>query len=157
MSAWIVSKRHIDYMLTAGLKFDSYPLGWMAPVEEKPAEVHERGEPWGPEAVAHARERRQELTGESAGRVGVMLWAENYESVNHRYDEREVEAELYEYKPYPGGVDPVQVLKAIDCFEYQSCEPPGWEASEARAFCEALRQRTIGKLPGYEEAKWAIG
>jgi len=50
----------------------------------------------------------------------------------------------------------VQTLKAIACFDYQACETDDWQQSEAFAFCEALRDRAINKLPGYSEAKWGI-
>ncbi len=54
-------------------------------------------------------------------------------------------------------VDPVQVLKALECYEHQSCEHPGWESSSARAWCDSLRQQAIAHLPGYDAAAWAIG
>lgn len=144
MSAWIVSKRHIDYMLSAGLALDPHgPLRWFVPVG---ATVPEGG----------ARVEWRELTRETAGRVGVMLWAENFKSVGHRYGESDTETELYEFARYRGEVEPVQVLKAIECFEYQSCEHDEWERSEAHAFCEALRHAAINRLPGYEAAAWGI-
>lgn len=140
MSAWIVSKRHIDYMLSAGLARD--PLRWCVPVG---VPVPEGG----------AVEWR-ELTRETAGRVGVMLWAENFKSVGHRYGESATETKLYEFERFAGPVEPVQVLKAVACFEYQSCEHDEWERSEAHAFCEALRHAAINRLPGYEAAEWGI-
>jgi hypothetical protein len=54
-------------------------------------------------------------------------------------------------------VEPVQVLKAIKCYEYQSCEHPSWEDSEARSWCNHLRLAAIEHLPGFEAAKWEIG
>lgn len=156
MSAWIVSKRHIDYMLTAGLARDVHgQMSWCVPAEA-PAEAYQRGSPWGPEAIPHYTSIRRELNYETAGRVGVMLWAENYKSVGHRYDEGDTETEMYEYTPYPGPIKPVQILKAISCYEYQSCEHPKWEQSEAHKFCESLRHLMISKLPGYDNAKWGI-
>lgn len=135
MSAFIVSKRHIDLLLTAGLAYGKqYALRWR---------------------VDGMRDCR-ELTPETASAVGVMLWAENYKSVNHRYDEKDIESELYEFKPYRAKVEPVAVLKAVRCFEYQSCEHPEWEESEAFSFCEALKAAAVAVLPGYEEAAWAI-
>lgn len=132
MSAFMVSKRHIDYLITAGLDFaNGYgPLRW-------------------------GKDHRRELTRETASETGAILWAENRASVNYRYDENKA-ANPYEYSRYPGRIDPVQVLKAISCLEYQSCEHPEWEASEAKSFCEALRRRTIGFLPGFEDAAWEI-
>jgi hypothetical protein len=155
MSAFIVDKRHIDALLTAGLKSDQYgPLRWLAPAP-KNENAYRKGEPWGPEAAKETNERRRELTAETAHQVGAMLVAENQRSVNFRYDEEKME-DLYEYEPYRGKLTPVQVLKAIACFDYQACETPDWDESEAKAFCNALMHRMIVELPGYDEAKWEI-
>jgi hypothetical protein len=54
-------------------------------------------------------------------------------------------------------VDPVQVLKAIRCYEHQSCDHPGWQESRARRWCEDLRLSAIEQLPGYGAAAWEIG
>jgi len=95
MSAFIVGTTHLDYLVSAGLMFSRQghgPLRWMAPAEEAPAEAtHERGEPWGPGAIEEYNKRRRELTPETADRVGAMLAAENRRSVDHRYNETELE------------------------------------------------------------------
>lgn len=158
MSAYIVGKTHIDAMLTAGLHspWSGYgPLRWFD-AEEPDGDCFAEGEPWGPGSIRWTNEHRQELTRETAGRVGAMLWAENRRSVNHRYAEDEWE-EPYEFHPLAGPPDPLVVLKAISCYEYQSCEHLGWLKSEARRFCEVLRGRAIGALPGYEDAPgWEV-
>jgi hypothetical protein len=48
----------------------------------------------------------------------------------------------------------VIVLASVACYEYQACEHPEWETSNARAFCEALRHTAIEHLPGYSDAPW---
>jgi hypothetical protein len=158
MSAFIVSKRHIDAMVTAGLNTarGSSVLRWMVPAEPVP-DTHQRGEPWGPAAIEEHQRRMRELRHQDAGRVGAMLWAENAASVNHRYDEEDIE-EPYVYELYQGKpvLTPVAVLKAIDCYSYQTCEHPEWEQSEAFAFCASLRKAMIRELPGYEDAPWGI-
>ncbi len=162
MSAFIVSKEHIDYLVTAGLalpKRRSYSdtLTWTVPHEQKPTD-YERGEAWGMTALQTYRDHMQELTAETANEIGRMLIRENHLSVCHRYDESP--------KIDTGGpfeferarhTDAVQVLKAISCYEYQSCEHPEWKKSEAYRFCETLRDVAINALPGYEEADWEIG
>lgn len=175
MSAFMVSTDHIDALLTAGMSgVRRYgPLRWMvpAPVNEH---AYQAGEPWGPEASQEYEQRRRELTEETAGQVGAMLLAENRRSVDHRYAEEEIE-EPYLYHRYPRNVSraelraqheagtlprplaPVDILKMIECYEYQSCEHPEWETSEAHAFCQALRMDQISKLEGYEDAPWDIG
>jgi hypothetical protein len=62
----------------------------------------------------------------------------------------------YEYRPHPVRLDPVQVLKAIRCYEYQSCEHAGWCTSEAKQFCLILTDYAVSQLPGYEVAAWEI-
>lgn len=169
MSAFVVSKDHIDAMVQAGLSGSSFKLTWRHDGEH------------------------HELTHANADQVGAMLWAENVASVEHRYSppgreaiygegwESEADFDLpgkYRVETIAPGVAPIEVpewiggytfplgrvkqlapvavLKAIDCFEYQSCEHPEWEGSEARAFCEALRDDMIGRLPGYSEADWEV-
>ncbi len=65
-----------------------------------------------------------------------MLLAENARSFNHCHDELDWEP-VYLFHPLPGAPDPLVVLKAIACLQYQSCEHP-WVA----------RQRSAGVLPG---------
>ena len=87
-----------------------------------------------------------------------MLLRENYVSVNHRYDENPTAMldEPYAYSRVHKKIDPVQVLKAIECLEYQSCEHPGWKTSEARTFLKSLEAKAISQLQGYDEADWDI-
>jgi hypothetical protein len=53
--------------------------------------------------------------------------------------------------------DGSRALKAISCYEYQSCEHPEWKTSQVRQYCEQLRRALIGCLPGYESAPWEWG
>lgn len=157
MSAFMVDSTHIDAMLTAGLQGGpNSDLSWFHPAitEEDRQGAYQAGEPWGPTAIRLAEERRHHLTRKTAGRVGAMLMAENRASVNHRYNEEEWE-EPYTFRMLRGHADPVVILSALSCYEYQSCEHPEWEASEAHAFCEALRDACIGRLPGWGKV-WEI-
>jgi hypothetical protein len=160
MSAFIVGKRHVDFLITAGLEFrHGTPLRWEIP--GPPVEgTHQRGEPWGPEAVVVHKRRVRELTPDTADGVGMMLPCQNHRSVEFRYDGRHgIQAEpdvMYEFTLYRDQIDPVQVLKAINCLEYQSCETPDWEGCEAWRFCDALRHRAISCLSGYDKAQWEI-
>jgi hypothetical protein len=140
VSAWIVARAHIDVLVLAGVQF-----GVLYDPED-PAPV-------GPGALAAA---------------GAGLWAENHHSVNCRYGEDT------EPPPYPAPVaevilDPVAVVKAIDCFAYQSCEHAGWDASRAADYCARLRVAALAGLPlepgdpvgrgypvGYDDAPWGI-
>lgn len=158
MSAFIVGKAHIDAMVQAGLSYGephrhNGTLCWHIK-EEADGEDYERGEPWGPMAVANSQRRRRELTRDTANRVGAMLWNENKRSVDHRYNEAN-DREVYRFAS-SRVTNPVAILKAINCYEYQSCEHPEWETSEAQAFCAALTGAMVRSLPGYDEAEWEI-
>ena len=50
--------------------------------------------------------------------------------------------------------EPVRVLKACDCYEYQSCEHPEWSTSKAHDILHAIRKAAISSLAGYEDAAW---
>lgn len=162
MSAWIVSKKHIDAMVTFAL--DAGPgrskLRWRMD-ETDPELTHAKGSAWGPGCHMEFKRAWCELTPESAGRVGAMLWAENYRSVNHRYNEDETE-DPYQFERYNGPVKltPRAMVKLLDCYEYQSCEHPEWEDSEAHRFCLALRRRILSQIverhAEYESAPWGI-
>lgn len=123
MSAFNIGHKHIDYLVTAAIRYDLY---------------------WGPEGhkVIYPNE------------VGRMLIEENQNSVNHRYrtDDRPAPYTFREVLE----IEPVQIIKAINCLEYQSCEHPGWDKSEAWYFCRALKSIAISLLPGYQEAKWEV-
>lgn len=173
MSAFIVSKAHIDAMVSAGLTYSSYgPLKW----------ANDQG--------IHDGSRKLDHT--TADQVGRMLWAENVASVDHRYSPagREVYygkgwengpefslpgtftretipgtaetidvpeyAYLDEYRHERAGrvPTPVETLSILACYEYQSCEHDGWAESEAKRFCEALQGAAIRALPGYDDAPW---
>lgn len=159
MSAFVVSRHHIDALLTAGLyHVPRYPgdsggrVSWFA----AQATEYEPTLEW---YEAHHRE----LTQETAHAVGRMLWWENVRSVGYRYPDGELpgpvglttgEVEAYVFNNLSGYPDPVDVLSLIACYEYQSCEHPDWHTSEAAAFCDGLRRYTIRRLPGYDDAPW---
>ena len=91
--------------------------------------------------------------------AGRVLAAENARSVEHRYGQpcepvevSEVEMAFFTMRPLP----PVQVLKAIDCLEYQLAEPHDWERTTAMQLLRRLRASATNRLPGYADAPWAI-
>lgn len=146
MSAFVVGTPHIDAMVTAGMKNaprSDVGLTW----------YHDGGY------------KRLDYT--TADEVGAMLIAENIKSVSFRYHGEDLEtlpgpndkSDLIDYTFHAvptSNFNPVDVLGAISCYEYQTCEHDGWETSEAKAFCGALRDRMISLLPGYSDAPWEI-
>jgi hypothetical protein len=127
MSAWIVSKAHIDAIVTAALKDEMVRL---------------------PHDTFHPQKM-------STDEMGQMLWRENYKSVNHRYNER-ARCPSYRFNLRACPLTSVEVFKAIHCLEYQSCEHPGWKRSKARSFLRELESSLTRCLPGYAAAPWGI-
>lgn len=150
MSAFLVGKVHIDALLTAalgnGARDDA--LYWWTP--EK-----------GGRRVDH----------ETVDAVGAMLVAENVKSVTARYSDIPDDLD-----GAPGPIDngfavaamkgeyrfertrefsTGELLAAISCYEYQSCEHDGWDSSDAKAFCDYLRKHLCRKVPGYEDT-WEL-
>jgi hypothetical protein len=96
-----------------------------------------------------------------------MLWSECVDSIAYRYGLTARNQELKAYrkaiKEYAFENKPaasVPVLKmALQCFDYQSCEHPGWVLSAARFACEAIDCR-LGPVDEdelrYERVGWGI-
>jgi hypothetical protein len=88
--------------------------------------------------------------------VANLLLAANYASVNARYRETDAAPELSEsdIELHWGAFNPVQVIKAAVCLDYQSCEVDGWEQSEACDIINRIIRNAVHNLPGYDDAKW---
>ena len=155
MSAYIVSKRHVDALVTGAT---ISPSGFPSPFEWN---VPDADAPWG--------FRRERLGTDNADEVGAMLWMENVKSVRHRYpadngnslpgpaDFTPGMADAYTFEPLAVPLTPEELLKAIQGFRYQSCEHPTWEQSEAATFIRALEQHAIASLPGFISATtWSV-
>lgn len=135
MSAYIVDPEHIHTLLWAASRpFIPYgPLRWYY---DNPT-------------------RAGEATSDTLDVVGQMLLDANAASVNYRYDEDELYVYAYQ-RPRHSTWTNVDLLKALACYEYQSCETADWATSQAHAFCAALRHRLIQSLPGYDAGPWEI-
>lgn len=132
MSAFVVTPEHIAYLVRAAVVYGRQ--GWIDYAGEK-------------------------VDGMNADAVASALMAENVASVNHRYshhDGREEPEPVHVGMMSGRGPVAVQVLKAIDCYVYQSCEHDGWKTSAAKDFCDRLRSAAISRLDGYEDADWEI-
>jgi hypothetical protein len=85
--------------------------------------------------------------------IGKILSIENDKSVNHRYSETRITPyKFVKDNDFVLNGKAIDVIKMIGCYEYQSCEHPGWENSKAKKFCTMLLNRAITKLPGYDTA-----
>lgn len=97
--------------------------------------------------------RRLDIPGNEQETCDILL-AENIASFNYRYkvtvDDRMV------YDAFVTSLRPIDVIKACDCLEYQSCEHDGWETSTAKAIVDAIKGAACRALPGYDDAPWEI-
>jgi hypothetical protein len=144
MSAFIVSKKHVDLIVAA--------------------------------VTCGTRDGIVKPSRKSKDKLGQMLVTECVASVSYRYPNDDVQkgelpgpCDAYYVKPYRWE-DPkyrpsaAELLNAINCYMYQSCEHPGWKSSTAHQFCEelvvkieSLVQAGIGYCniwPEYEAAPW---
>jgi hypothetical protein len=132
MSAWIVSKTHIDALVQAGIEREMV----------RTDEADEFGRMLWRECLASVAYR---YPGDSDGeRPGPI-------------DFRDSDVDTYVYEPLNGepGVSLVAksvVHKAAACYDYQSCEHPEWEDSKARVYVRML----IDMTETSEGAPWGI-
>jgi len=152
MSAFIVDPAHVDVVLSTAINGPSDArlssgLSWHAPYVDELLEGSASGR----------------LTAEDADPAGRALLAECVASVSYRYDEPlgnlpgplpNPDPEQYEWTDFGRILTAIECCKALNCYEYQSCEHPSWEGSGARTFCERLRSLLIGCMEGYEAAAW---
>lgn len=100
---------------------------------------------------------RVDISRKNASEIGQKLLDENFRSVNYRYREND-KAERFEYRAVRSDdYSAVDVLKAINCLDYQSCETDDWSESEAWAILDGIKDTMIRNLPGYEASRgWSL-
>lgn len=134
MSAYVVSKAHIDALVSAAMQLGGGP-----------------GTPrldfWWPDRG------RVDVTLDTATEIGRMLWATNHESVNYRYSENEPAPEYAFVKTRE--FSDAEIRDLVAGYDYQSCEHPGWRDSPAWYFCERVRHRLLDRIPGLSNC-WAV-
>lgn len=104
-------------------------------------------------AVAHRAEAFPR--GITPRALGELLHEANCASVDYRYGEHNPRDYRHALVPV-AGVSAVQVVKACDCLEYQSCERPDWTGSQAQFLLTRIRDRAVSLLPGYDAAAWCL-
>lgn len=63
----------------------------------------------------------------------------------------------FEAVPLPApALVPVRLLKLLACYAYQCCDRDAWTGSEAERFVESLRSEAIHRLPGYDACPWGL-
>jgi hypothetical protein len=99
-------------------------------------------------------ERRDIKPGDHAELFRLFKQA-NLDSLTARYGDA---VEVAEPREGRLTLTPVEIIKAIDCLEYQSCEigMEAWEASDAGRTLASLRRAATFCLEGYDAAEWCI-
>jgi hypothetical protein len=186
MSAYVVSKVHIDFLVQAAIAGASDSVGWRSNSEpglswhhdERLHRLEVTAEAGDEQPAAIPGFGAIELVGPSV--IGQRLVDECVASVHARYpdtnpDERDLPGPRdayymgpYVWEPYrssdarvpraliPPPASTAVIAKQIAHYEYQSCEHEEWESSEAHAFCHAFVDCLLGSLPGWSEAPWGI-
>lgn len=156
MSARLVSCTHIRALVSAASLWDKYhtvPLPPKAMLERYPTafkyllqgyEGHPKN--WLP-------------MGEDE--LGRALWLANLDSLNARYsqpdqiaEDRQALFEILSFRHALVELPAAHVVKACDCYDYQSCEVPDWGAAWANTACSAIREAAISELT--KDAPWGI-
>lgn len=148
MSAYVVERYHIIYLVKAAENAairSRFPLQWGSSVDHRLRGRLEAGE-----AISKLVE------------IAQMLWDENRASVSYHYPDGKLPGPTNEdyiireedFEKFQWIFTAAEVFRAIDCYQYQSCEHPGWRTSEAKAFTDALRVKWTHLLPGWDDAPW---
>jgi len=126
MSAWMFSEKQINYLVTYAAKYDVGYYNYE-------------------ESFRYSAEKDPQHF------VNVLTKA-NCDSLIARYGKREG---YVTYKYHPTKIlEPLQILKNCNCFDYQACEVTEYEKTLAALVINNIRAAAIRNLPGYEEASW---
>lgn len=86
-----------------------------------------------------------------------FLLSENCRSVNHRYNEKSPAKSItFKFEPVNNAI---QLIKLIDCLDYQSCETDTWENSLSFKVLTKIKGQLVDKMlrsAGYDDHQWSI-
>jgi hypothetical protein len=134
MSAWIVSKPHIDCLVQSGIEREMI----------RPNEADEFGRMLWAENLASIHYRYPDTV------EGGMHPGPN------DFHPDQIDEYVYEPMDGPAGISlsvPGVVNSAAACYDYQTCEHPEYEGSKAHMFAHALYECTVGQGT---EGPWGI-
>ena len=153
MSAYLVEKDHIIFLLLAAnavaVQNHLNSFKWF-----HRGEWHELARFDSADIANRANWDKQ--TRHPIAKFAKTLADENIKSLRARYQEVvdhgfEFSADSFRAKME---MDPLQIIKSCNCFDYQCCEHKGWKKSSAKAFVDTLKELAIDNLPGYDAAIW---
>ena len=132
MSTAIVSAEHINVILEAATRdADEEGFEWFA-----------QGKWW-------------TFTRENRDRIGQLMLDANLDAYGRRYLDA-TEIYVYSYSIPKRIYEPIEVLKAIDGYEYQCSVDASWDTHPIHLMMQQLRKRVIAWLDGYDAAEWLI-
>lgn len=143
MSAYLVDRHHIAYLVHAMMDNHSFK-SWLrhrANIQNDEALAVYMCNELTRENVASIEGRYPDTVGHSENMPGDTELTEPWTS-----------SEYHSY--FWHGQDPVQVAKAVACYQYQSCEHEGWQESFARKMTDALESAQWRRMPKYDNAEW---
>lgn len=133
MSAFICTKKHINTLVSYGVRHDASAL--LA----------------GPSGRKH-----WEFFKKDPDQIVNILYKTNVDSVQHRYNDTE-SFKPSKHKPEAiAFISPVAIIKLCDCFHYQASEVENYEDTVTHQIIESVRNSAIDNLPGYKDAPWTI-
>lgn len=94
----------------------------------------------------HIGDRYEYLNANNSAEVAKILMDANVKSVNERYDDSNGSNYQFEYLPQAHKRHFGNIVGALDCFEYQSCEASDWQTSNAFEIVQMLRKALLKKL-----------
>ena len=132
MSTAIVSAEHINVILEAATR-----------------EADEEGFEW------FAQGKWWTFTRNNRDRIGQLMLDANLDAYGRRYLDA---TEIYVYScSIPVRVyKPIEILKAIDGYEYQCDVDASWDTHPIHLMMQKLRKSVITRIDGYDDAEWLI-
>jgi hypothetical protein len=155
MSAFVVGTDHIDYLVTATLQWHGrHAVETLGLTPDQADAVTAAGG-----TVEHGFYGAQWRPDRYPDALGRLLLGENITSVRHRYPGEPdtdlpgprpwVAAHQYTYRIVPYALlDAAQVIRAIECWQYQTCEYTDHEHAPGWAFTEQLYRVAVARLMG---------
>lgn len=149
MSAFMVEDIHIQVLVGAALEFD----GNMA--------YYDKAQPQGMDYAEWNewhKEHQKEANLGTANDTGQMLYDANLASIEARYGDRwpQEPRKPFAYKAsFITMLDPVKMLGAIRCFDYQACEVSNYDLTEAAQYTKALAEVCVSRVRR-DDNTWSV-
>jgi hypothetical protein len=88
--------------------------------------------------------------------IGAELHLENAASIAFRYPDGGMSpSEPFSLERVAvRDANPLQVINAAWCYQYQACEHPAWDESLSRRITDQIVKVAIRTMPGYSGASW---